>query len=90
MSMSDRWQDADSPYAIPARYRTKCENQNCQRIIDIRVDDGSVCQFTSGWVMQRSGGGGHGVMMPKRENRWMHRECVERLVQGGDQQRLFG
>lgn len=84
--MSD-WRDADSDYAIPARYRTKCER--CQRLIDIRQDDGSVCQFTSGWVMQRSGGGGHGVMLPKREARWMHRDCVEKLAAGGEQQRLF-
>ena len=86
--MSDKWQDVESDYGIPARYRTKCEK--CQRLIDIRRDDGTVCQYTSGWVMQRSGGGGHGVMLAKRDARWMHRKCVEELANGDQPSLLFG
>jgi hypothetical protein len=84
---TDRWENVTSDYAIPARYRTKCEI--CQGLVDIRRDDGTICQFTSGWVMQRSGGGGHSIMRPKRENRWAHRRCVDDQGEGGVQRRLF-
>jgi hypothetical protein len=84
------WQDVTSDYGIPARYRAKCEIcDGLYGVIDIRRDDGTVCQYTHGWVMQRSGGGGHGVMQPTRDPRWAHRECVDEKSKGGVQRRLF-
>lgn len=63
---------------IPERFRSTCEL--CGHELDVRSD--GVHQFTSGWVKNRSGGGGHGVSLPKRENRWAHGYCVDRAVSG--------
>jgi hypothetical protein len=71
---------------IPERYRAKCEF--CPDPIDIR--DEGVHQWTAGWVMQRAGGGGHGISCAVRENRWAHKKCVERESRGLPQQSLFG
>lgn len=67
---------------IPTRFIGKCEF--CNRDLDTRAD--GVHQFTSGWVMNRSGGGGHGVSLAQRENRWAHSYCVERRIKGYDKQ----
>jgi len=32
--------------------------------------------------MNRAGGGGHGVSLAERENRWAHGLCVERMSKG--------
>lgn len=63
---------------IPARHRSTCEF--CGEELDVR--DTGVHQRTSGWVMIRAGGGGHGVSLPERENRWAHGHCIERLTKG--------
>ena len=63
---------------VPERYRSKCGL--CGEEIDIRED--GVHQFTSGWVKIREGGGGHGVSLPKRENRWAHGYCVDAETKG--------
>lgn len=71
---------------IPERYKTKCEL--CGDELDIRGD--GVHQFTSGWVKNRSGGGGHGISLPVRENRWAHGYCVDQETKGlTKQQALF-
>jgi hypothetical protein len=63
---------------IPAHRRTACTL--CQR--DLDTGEPGVYQWTSGWVMRREGGGGHGVSLPERANKWAHRSCVERAVRG--------
>jgi hypothetical protein len=70
---------------VPDRFCAKCEF--CKNELDTREDGTS--QFTSGWVKQRSGGGGHGVSLAKRENRWAHSYCVERAAQGYSQTSMF-
>lgn len=63
---------------IPDRHRASCEF--CGHELDVR--DRGVYQFTSGWVMNRTGGGGHGVSLAERANRWAHGLCVERVTNG--------
>jgi hypothetical protein len=58
--------------SIPACFRAECEF--CGKDVDIRVE--GVHQWTSGWVKVRDAGGGHGVSLPKREDRWAHKSCV--------------
>ena len=67
---------------IPTRYRGVCDF--CQHDLDTR--EPGVHQWTSGWVMNRTGGGGHGISLPIRENKWAHRWCVERAVKGQQRQ----
>jgi len=82
---------SEAPYVdlrkvIPPRFLAACEL--CGLDLDIRLD--GVHQWTAGWVMQRAGGGGHGVSLPQRESRWAHRHCVERSAAGhGGQQSMF-
>ena len=71
----------DTPH-IPGRFRAECEF--CHLELDTRQD--GTHQWTAGWVMQRAGGGGHGVSLPQRAQRWAHRLCVEREVRGHTQQ----
>jgi hypothetical protein len=71
----------------PQRFIAACHF--CGRDLDIRAN--GVHQFASGWVKNRSGGGGHGLSLPKRENHWSHGLCIERRVRGTfDQRGLFG
>jgi hypothetical protein len=72
---------------IPARFRGICAF--CNRDLDTR--EPGVHQWTAGWVMNREGGGGHGISLPQRDNKWAHRHCVERAVKGQSRQgSLFG
>ena len=72
--------------AIPDKYRATCEF--CRHELDVR--DRGIYQRTSGWVMNRAGGGGHGVSLPERETRWAHGLCVEKMIKGTfDQTRMF-
>jgi hypothetical protein len=64
--------------STPTRFRALCEE--CSEPLDIR-EPGSH-QFISGWVKNREGGGAHGVSLPKREHRWMHSWCVNKLSKG--------
>ena len=64
--------------AIPDKYKVKCDL--CPDFLDVRSN--GVYQYTSGWVMNREGGGGHGISLPERAPRWAHRLCVERAVRG--------
>jgi hypothetical protein len=68
----------DERAPIPARFQRRCEL--CSGILDNRVE--GVHQWTSGWVKQREGGGGHGISLPQRVDRWAHLQCVEREVSG--------
>jgi hypothetical protein len=70
---------------IPERFRAKCEF--CPLPLDIR--EKGVHQRVSGWVMNREGGGGHGISLPERENRWAHHECIRDAIRGGGQKSLF-
>jgi hypothetical protein len=63
---------------IPTRFRSVCEF--CNNELDTRTE--GVHQWTAGWVMVRAGGGGHGISLPERANRWAHRYCVERATSG--------
>jgi hypothetical protein len=70
---------------VPTRYRALCEF--CQNVLDTRTD--GTHQFVSGWVKNRSQGGGHGVSLPHRENRWAHAYCVERASRNSSNQGLL-
>jgi hypothetical protein len=70
---------------IPERFVKQCEIGNHE--LDIRSP--GIHQWTSGWVMQRTGGGGHGVSLPQRADRWACRYCVERITKGY-QRDMFG
>ena len=63
---------------IPSRYRALCEF--CGR--ELNTQTNGIYQLTAGWVMQRAGGGGHGVSLPKRANRWACGYCVEKTAKG--------
>lgn len=68
----------DRPMTIPSRFVRKCFL--CPNDLDIRAD--GVHQWVAGWVKNREGGGGHGISLPQREDKWAHRQCVEREVKG--------
>jgi hypothetical protein len=70
---------------IPSRLRAMCEL--CGN--ELSIKETGVHQWTAGWVLQRAGGGGHGISLPERSNRWAHRYCVENAVRGGQQQSMF-
>ena len=67
---------------VPGRFTAHCEF--CNRELDTRQN--GVHQWTCGWVMQRSGGGGHGISLAQRSNRWAHQQCIERRIRGQSQQ----
>lgn len=67
---------------IPDAYRAACDV--CHEALDTRAN--GVCQYTHGWVMQRAGGGGHGVSCPERDPRWAHGRCVELVAAGREGQ----
>ncbi|MBT1509480.1 hypothetical protein KIP88_03100 [Bradyrhizobium sp. SRL28] len=75
-------EQAPRPIPIPARFRASCEF--CGNELNTQSD--GIHQWTAGWVMQRAGGGGHGISLPERSNRWAHRLCVENAIRGGTQQ----
>ena len=52
----------------------------------LRTDEMNIYQWTSGWVKQRSGGGGHGVSLPERSPRWAHSWCVDSRIRGFENQ----
>jgi hypothetical protein len=79
-------QKMEGPPPIPTRFKAACEF--CGYDLDTRKE--GVHQWTAGWVMQREGGGGHGISLAKRENRWAHRHCVDRASRGfAHQERMF-
>ena len=75
LEQEDEWRKT-----VPTRFRVRCAL--CPHELDTRLANGSICQWTAGWVLQRAGGGGHGVSLPERANRWAHRQCVEREGRG--------
>ena len=72
---------------IPAHRAAQCEY--CGQPLDSEAL--GTYQWTSGWVMRREGGGGHGVSLPERAARWAHGYCVDRAIRGTlNQSSLFG
>jgi len=72
---------------IPTRFKGTCHF--CARELDTR--EPGVHQYVHGWVKNRQGGGGHGVSLPEREQRWAHAWCIDRLSSGTfGQEALFG
>lgn len=61
---------------IPGAFRATCDF--CGRDLDTRKEGAH--QWTSGWVKVRDAGGGHGISLPERANKWAHGDCVERAV----------
>jgi hypothetical protein len=68
------------------RHRIRCAY--CQKVIEDPAA-ASVHRWTSGWVMQRTGGGGHAISLPRRSPYWAHRHCVEREAKGNSNQGLL-
>lgn len=72
---------------IPARFQADCEF--CGMELDIRRP--GIYQATSGWVKNRSGGGGHGITLPEREHRYACEPCIDLKRRGSSvQMALFG
>jgi hypothetical protein len=67
-----------APMRIPTIYTRKCEI--CGDDLDSRAM--GVFQWTAGWVMQREGGGGHGISLPERADRWAHGYCIDKKARG--------
>jgi len=63
---------------IPAYRKAPCEF--CHRKLD--ADAPGVYQWTSGWVMRREDGGGHGISLPERSPKWACRLCIDRASRG--------
>ena len=52
----------------------------CKRSID--PHEAGVHQYTTGWVKNREGGGGHGISLPTRLPRWACFGCMDRKLKG--------
>jgi len=63
---------------VPTRFRGTCEF--CNKALN--TSERGVHQFVKGWVMNRAGGGGHGVSLPEREQRFACGYCVQRRSEG--------
>lgn|SRR5262245_34921043 len=63
---------------VPARFVARCEK--CGRDLDTR--EAGTHQWTAGWVKVREGGGGHGISLPERSNRWAHDRCIQDAIAG--------
>jgi hypothetical protein len=63
---------------IPTRFRGTCEF--CGKAIN--TSESGVHQFVRGWVMNRMGGGGHGVSLPEREPRFACGYCIKLRTEG--------
>lgn len=63
---------------IPTRFVSKCEI--CGNELDTRQP--GHYQFVSGWMPNRSAGGGNTVKMKKAENRWAHKTCISSADEG--------
>lgn len=71
---------------IPTAFKRECEF--CGREIDNRAE--GTHQYTTGWVKVRSGGGGHAIALPAREERWACDYCIRRRAGGYENQgRMF-
>jgi hypothetical protein len=70
--------------AVSTRFIAHCEF--CKRELDVRAEGTHV--KTTGWVKVRDGGGGHGVSLPRRENKWAHEDCIKKAIKGGQEKML--
>ena len=73
---------SDERLRIPAAYAAPCDL--CDEQLDVRAV--GVHQWVAGWVMQRAGGGGHGISCPQRARRWAHGRCVTAAARGRSDQ----
>ena len=74
---------------VPERFRGRCWFNCAYPELDTRAD--GVYQFTTGWVKNRSAGGGNAIALPKRENKWAHSWCIDKATSGTLRQgSLFG
>lgn len=64
----------DERMRIPPKNAAACEL--CGNLLNVTKP--GVHQWTSGWVKNRQGGGGHGISCAEREARWAHDECVRK------------
>jgi hypothetical protein len=69
---------------IPARLKATCYFYGiCASCTgELNTEDRNVTRWTSGWVLQREGGGGHSQMLPQRANVYAHRYCVDEVTKG--------
>jgi len=58
---------------IPERFRVHCEF--CDQLLDARRP--GVYAHTSGWVKNRSQGGGNAVTLSERTGRYACKTCIE-------------
>ena len=56
------------------------------RFANSREDDPDIAVSERVRVLQSAGGGGHGISLPERANRWAHKRCVENKIRGYGQQ----
>jgi len=71
---------------IPPHLRAKCEFSPPDKPHYLNISDDGVHQRVCGWVKNRSGGGGHGVSLPERQNKWVCQYCLERRIKGFEAQ----
>jgi len=67
---------------IREAFRATCEF--CKG--DLDTGETGVHQYVAGWVMNREGGGGHGISCPVRMNRYAHHNCVVNASHGLEKQ----
>ena len=63
---------------IPRRFVVRC--QFCNGELDSRAP--GVYQRVTGWVQQRSQGGGNAIALPSRSNEWACPACVRSEAAG--------
>ena len=76
--------DQHRPDWTPNSERSKHYRIRCT-ICGENIEDPSApgtFQWTSGWVQNRRGGGGHALSLPKRHPYWAHKSCLERKIKG--------
>ncbi len=59
-------------------------NVACHGECGVSVDPTApgVAQYVSGWAVNRSEGGTHGLSAPQRHDRWLCRGCLEKVRHG--------
>lgn len=62
------------------RFPAKAKCYFCHN--ELQTREIGVHRYTKGWVKNRSGGGGHGISLRERENKWAHKRCVDERTVG--------
>lgn len=71
---------------IPQRFVVHCVF--CNAPLDMRQD--GVFQLTSGWVKNRSQGGGNAIALAERQPHWACPHCIDSKINGPKPLTLFG